>query len=398
MLSGIKNKLSVFIILFGLYNIIVPIVTQTTYDPNNVILLAVSMIAFVFFLFIKRKHDISLVVVLGLVAFSLIFITASLNSFSYLQYTKWLIFVISLFFYYIMFKSDIPLAEGNYRLLYLATIVQIVLFVMDLFNASAYTTMESGTFFISCFDNKNATAMHLLTLCCIMILFAQRAKTKKGKLRAIIPLAAFGVCVYLLILTGSRSSLVGAIFIIPFYFLPKLKRIVSKPVIFLFLIFPFVFAAVYVALYQAGYQDLQLFGRALFNGREDLWIQVFNGNFFDWTFGMYSQFARPDGMPFQLHNGTIDLIGTYGLIITVVFLGMIYKMLAWLYSSKSEINRMIVICVCALILQSVGEAALFNGTRVVYICMILMFIERKQNNAPTKGDTAITTGRIKNTA
>ena len=394
MLSGLKNKLSVFLILFGAYNIIEPILTGTTYDPNNIILLAVSIIAFGFLLISKRVHGISILGIFGILIFAFLFLFID-GGFSFSYYTKLVIFAISLLFYYVMLQSNENISESNYKVLYLSVLLQLIFFVIESFDSSAYMTMRSGTYLILCFDNKNSTAMHLLTLCCILILYAERIKHKEGKRKTIVPLLAFVVCLYFIVLTGSRSSLIGALFIIPFYFLPKLKRRVSKLIMFCFLLSPIIFAAIYIALYNAGYGDLQLFGRTLFNGRQDLWIPVFEGDLFDWLFGMYSNFARPDGVPFQLHNGIVDLIASYGLIVTTAFLFMIYKLLSALLESCSDTNRMVVICICALVLQTIGEAALFNGTRAVYICMIMMFIERKSNNGIERTNQGITSNRIK---
>lgn len=397
MLNGLKNKFIIFILLFGTYNILEPVLTDSKYDPNNKVLLAVAVVAFFWFLILKKIHDSAIMGLFGVIGFSFVFLMFE-GGFSLPYYTKWILFVISLLFYYIMLKNDDLIADNNYKLLYLSVLLQIVFFTIESLNSSAYTTMESGTYLVLCFDNKNATAMHLLTLCCILILYAERVKLRVGKYNAIIPLIAFAVCLYFMVLTGSRSSLVGALFIIPFYFLPKLKAHFTKKAALFFVLMPFLFACVYIVLYKAGYSDLSFLGRTIFNGRENLWLPVFEGSLSEWLFGMSGKFIRPDGIPFQLHNGVIDLIATYGIIITAAFLLMIYKLLVSLLDSHSSINKMVVICICALILQSIGEAALFNGTRVIYICMILMFIERGKQDGDRRINQTATRKRIQHSA
>ena len=375
MLEGLKNKLMIFIILFGTYNIVSPIFVETFYDPNNYVLLVVSLIAFAILLISKKKLTISFWGVMLIAAFSFLFLVEE-GGFSLVYYTKWVIFVISLLFYLVVLTSAGTVAEGNYKLLYWSVLLQLVLFAVEAFDKTSYITTRGGTYLLLCFDNKNATAMHLLTLACILILYAERVGEKRGRLHKIVPLLAFALCVFFIVLTGSRSSLVGIIFIALFAVVPKLKRHFSRPLLLFFVLLPFLFAAVYVALYLAGYGDLQLFGRPLFNGRQDLWVRVFEGDALGWIFGMHADFARPDGVPFQLHNGIVDLIASYGLIVTALFLFMIYKLLSSLLKTKNDTNLMVVVCLCALIIQSIGEAALFNGTRVIYICMILSFVER----------------------
>lgn len=379
MFVGFKNKFIVFITLFGVYNVIKPILLGGKYNPSNVVLLGVSALIVLFLPSSKKKNDVPLLAILGIILFSLLVVLIDGKP-VLTYYTKWVLFAISLLFYYVMLDQEVEVSEKNYRLLYFSVLLQVIFFTFESFDASAYTKMRSGSYLVLCFDNKNSTAMHLLTLCCILVLYLEKLKQSPVKKKRSVAFIAFALCLYFMYLTGSRSSLVGALFILPFYFMPNLKKRLSKPMVFMFLVLPFLFAAIYVALYNSGHGDLQLFGRSLFNGRQDLWIRAFDSDFKGWILGVYSKFARADGIPFQLHNGVVDLIATYGLLISFAFLAMIYKLLTSLLDSDSSINRMIVVCICALILQSIGEAALFNGTRAVYVCMILSFIERNHSD------------------
>ena len=342
----------------------------------------VSIVAFVFLLIFKKRQNASVadvLCVIGVLVFSLLILMLG-GVLSPGYYTKWVIFAFALLFYLVTLRSDEDVSDGIFKLLFLSVVVQSAFFVFQSFDDLAYVELTSGTFIKFCFDNKNSAAMHLLTLCCISVLYAERLKTKQEKFKIILPLITFAICFYFILKTGSRSSLIGAIFILPFFIAPSIKKYITRPILLLFVLSPFIFAVIYIALYKAGFGDLQFLGRKIFNGREELWIPVFEGNLYNWMFGMFSQFTRPDGIPFQLHNGIIDLIASYGSIVTIAFLTMIYKSLAKLLDTKNNTNRMVVICICALIFQSIGEAALFNGTRAIYICMILAFIERKTNN------------------
>lgn len=387
MLVGLKNKFLAFITLFGIYNVVEPILTKTLYDSNNVLLLAVSIVAFAGLVVRKLKNGASansMLWTVFIIAFSFLILMADgVLSFGY--YTKWVLFAFALLFYIVTIDGDEAVSDGVYKLIFFAVCIQVVFFIYNSFDASAYEKLRSGTYLKLCFENKNATAIHLLTLCCISVLYAERLKAKKEKLKIVLPMLAFAICFYFIIKTGSRSAIMGALFVLLFFALPKLKRYVTRPVLLLIILTPFIFAAVYIAIYKAGYADLQFMGRKLFNGREDLWMPVFEADWSEWLFGMYSKYTRIGAPPFQLHNGTVDMIASYGIIVTGMFLAMIYSVLSKLLKTKNDTNRMIVICLCAIIVETVGEAALFmGGARSIYICMIFAFIAKN-----TVSDTSL---------
>lgn len=135
-----------------------------------------------------------------------------------------------------------------------------------------------------------------------------------------------------------------------------------------------------MSLYRHGHHSIILLGRNLFNGRELMWNSVFEQPLLNLLFGSYHVYTRGTGkLPFQLHNGIVDMIASYGVIITGWFLYLLNKVLRMIVRQRSKMSILIAICILSLMVQSSGEAALLIGNRCNFICMLLVFLNR---NAP----------------
>ena len=379
------NVFVVIITLFGLYSVVIPYFQGGFYDLNHKFLTVFVAISAALFLYVQGdKASIKFIDVILLIILSgLSILFAGYLKLSY--YTKWIIFVVSLIIYCIVISNIGMVSETTYKIVYLSSVFQLIIHIIASFDSKYYISLRSGSYLILAFDNKNSSAMQLLFLGSLFILFIKRFMEKNKMKMVIISFAMLMATVYLIYLTGSRSSLIPIICMIPFLFFGKLNKCIKPSIIIFAILFPLFFAVIYVVLYKAGYDDLMLFGRKIFNGREELWINVFDGFPRKWFFGMFSDFISGDGRsPFQLHNGWVDMIASYGIIVTIMAVRLVYYILNNLRKTEKSINYLVIICVLGLILQSTGEAALMTGNRSIFVCLLFLFCERDSDDGSKK--------------
>lgn len=369
------NLLIGILAVLNAYYSIIPHFTGNVIDVDHKVLAVV--IGLFFFLFLLKVKTISrnagIALLMAALAGVFVFVRAD---FSFTYYTKWILYMTAMLLYIMCLSNVGEIEDSTLNLVFFSSAAPFVFYLLETFDLSYYRHSRIGYKLMLTFENENAAAMQLLMLVGVFFLYARRClKQRKRVLSAICILMIF-VDAYMIFLTKSRSSLLGILFILVFVLFDKFDHLINKKFIFICVLFPLVFALIFVFLYRQGYQSIIFLGRDLFNGREEMWDSVLRQPLENLLFGAYHKYTQGTGkVPFQLHNGVIDMIASYGIIVTGFFLYVLYKALVKINDSGTKMGKLVVVCCLALMIQCSGEAALLIGNRCNFICMLFVFLK-----------------------
>lgn len=221
------------------------------------------------------------------------------------------------------------------------------------------------------FGNSNLAGIYLFATICLLSVFFSRTRHKK--LLALLIIYLF----YLTWLTGARTCMIAAAFVLVSSILPARFR-VPKVVVVVAFLFPIVFVPLYLALYRSGYKDITLMGKSLFSGRQGTFLDYLSllRTPFQWCVGNLGEanFANA-------HNAPLAHLCSTGLIGASLFYGMILnKMLKSAGNSTTKMQRTALICILGFFLQSSGEASIFLGGFPGSVFIYLLFLCMQEEN------------------
>lgn len=375
------NFLISILAIMNAYFSIIPHFNGKTIDVDHKLLVVVVGTFFILFILSSRlKISRGAAFALLIVFVSGVFVSLHAPiSFEY--YTKWILFAVAILLYIICLSNVGKIKESTMRLVFICSAVPFIFYLMESFDMSYYTHTRIGYKLMLTFENENSAAMQLLLIGGIFFLYARWCMDQRKHFWTAICFIMIFIDTYLIFLTKSRSSLLAVLFILVFFIFDKFDFLINRKTICMGILFPLVFAVIFVFLYRHGHQSIILLGRNLFNGREIMWDSVFQQPLSNLLFGAYHVYTRDTGkIPFQLHNGVVDMIASYGVIITGGFLYALNKVVRTINSQRTKMGTMIAICCLALMIQSSGEAALLIGNRCNFICMLFVFM----NTCPTE--------------
>ncbi len=376
--SDAYNWFIIALTLINTYYCIQPHFTDGVMDIDHVFM---GIFIGVFFVLFVLTSKISMVTLFSLLVLfvSGVFVFFRAPTFVLEYFIKWIEFVISILLYTILITSSHKLKKSTWNMIFLTSLIIMFVYLIEAFDAQYYTYSNDGDKLILTCVNQNSAAMQLLLVGSLFFLFAKKYQEEKKNALTVLCFCIILLTLYLIYLTGSRSSLIAIIFLACFFFIPKMEKLVTKPVIIAVLLFPLIFALVLVELSNY-YDEIILLDKNLFNGRELMWRAVFNQPLSNKLLGSYHVYTILGQPPFQLHNGVVDMIATYGIIITAIFLFAVYKLLIYVKNKNTAISTLLVVCILALMVQSTGEAALFLGGRCSYVALLFTFINSPINH------------------
>lgn len=126
---------------------------------------------------------------------------------------------------------------------------------------------------------------------------------------------------YLLWMTGARTCMIAAIFVVASAILPVKIRI-PKMIVALCFAFPILFVPMYLMLFRSGYADLMIMGKSLFSGRQGTftdYLSLLRTNF-QWIVGNLGEASFANA-----HNAPLAHLCSTGLLGTILFYGMMLK-------------------------------------------------------------------------
>ncbi len=213
--------------------------------------------------------------------------------------------------------------------------------------------------------NPNFAGMCLLTTFLTLIISQRYTKNRFSKFFNTI-LAI--MIMYFIWITKARSSILAAV--IFFLFNIFMSKKYSKKMTFFFVIFPLIFAIIYLQILDTDIVKWFEFaadeGKAL-DSRETVWKGAF-ALIKKWPFfGNYYKSTAGTGQS-NLHNIHVDTIATYGVVtfsFVVAFLNRVLNKIG--KNMKHKYQRTGIFAFYAIMVLSIFEAALFCGSQGLYV-------------------------------
>lgn len=201
------------------------------------------------------------------------------------------------------------------------------------------------------FGNSNLAGIYIFAVTCIIIIYVRNAKRK------ILVGLLVVYLLYLLWMTGARTCMFAAIFVVASAFLPAKIKIPKWIVVGCFA-FPIIFMPVYMALFRSNYADLTIMGKALFSGRQETFVDYLSllHNKFQWIVGNLGEVGFANA-----HNAPLAHLCSTGIVGTVLFYGVMLEKTLACCKNNNLVTRTALICILGLFIQSSGEASIFLG-------------------------------------
>lgn len=251
-------------------------------------------------------------------------------------------------------KCCIAMDESNNRAISRFAVGSAVLVSVASFLPSAYV-FESGKRTGSLalgMTNPNFTGMMLFFI--YSLLLVQFRRNRKNRLIPFLMLFLF----YLLYLTKARACLVCAALVTVYGIFLYRIRIPQFAVALSFLI-PICTVPVYLYLYSTKLRYVRFLGKALFTGRQEIYLEAIGGipNTWHWLFGDPGRFCFANA-----HNAPLAIVCSCGLFGAIIVFYLFYKSISALNkNAEGPDQRVAVACLLAMLIQTSAEALVLVG-------------------------------------
>ena len=306
----------------------------------------------------KAAHTLFLIIAVGFIS------VLSLNiSFNYLK--KYIIYFTTLSCYFVA-AAMIPSKKTIHFLLYCNFALAIV-YIVRAQAPGAYINADLWLFF----SNPNFAGIWLFMTA---ILLGITAALIKHKLLKIILSGMTAYVAFLSYQSGARNvwlSLLFAALIVPYCMISKKKQF-SKKTIFAVLIFPLLFALVYLFVVDRGGFGAWLEDRVVsegksINSRYMIWNEALSYYKMRPIFGAYRIIQGGKGS-FQLHNTHIDTLAAYGTVGFVLFISYLNQVVRIVNYRGDNIRSMLALAgFLVMVVLGTGEASLYSTGMGMYI-------------------------------
>lgn len=366
------NKLTLFEIL-----LVFLIIVATLFQMSNIVSICFYLSFAVEFLLLyyvlkynNGKNDISLVLLIIIMLFSLINISvngivcqATVISFEY--YKKWIMFNATLVLFYL--ARYISLSRKQLKLITLLSIVCACLYIIAFLKFPRLTYIFRGVlnydYITFGFPNPNQTGLFLLALCIVCV---NGVFLFKRIIFKVLSIVSSGICVYFIIFSRARNSIIALLLVVALVvlFIISGKKLISKYVIVLSIVYPMIFAIVYrILIGNEKVQDVFSFfvssGKGL-DSRLDEWNELFRLASSNLIFGAYSTMSNGTGTSQGLNTG-VDVFTSYGCVVYLLSIYLLYQCVKEINRDGNRVSSIILYGFLGLLFAGAGEAAMFSG-------------------------------------
>lgn len=203
-------------------------------------------------------------------------------------------------------------------------------------------------------------------------------KTKHTVIKSFI---VFLVVLYLLIGTGSRTSLIAFLLFVIFNLLNKRKhlykiRLTKYKSMIAFLIiasFCFVYIYAYVLPNYIPSGRLIILNKNLFSGRQIIWQEIFSLMKHNWLFGVGADYAFMDNQLYSAHNLFLGYAALFGLPVMFGMIFFIYRILKDCFLKNNNMNTKYLFFIwVVLIFVSMFETVLSYSPTIIFTTCIFI--------------------------
>lgn len=337
----------------------------------------------------KNDQVLIMLFIIIILAFTNVITNMWLNdgglSFEYMK--KYIMFITTLVFMYVI--SVIPATMRTFRFVTMTSIMIGLLFVVAYFGLGIRTKVGITTQHLTMnFSNPNLLGMWLL----LVVMYTVLAQFSiKGWLKHILLAGESLALLYLVYLTGSRTAeicIVVFMVLVLFNEMFFCRRRINKWILILVLVFPLVFAFIYLELFEWIF-DIFAFmdapGKRI-DSRYETWQAALYYFKKHTMIGSYYEASGGTGA-FQMHNTLLDTLCSYGSVVTILMLTYIYAILQrFIRNIKNARQFMCILCFFIVWFLGTTEAAMFSGGQGIYIfgCLFLLLARcNEEHNAKT---------------
>lgn len=307
------------------------------------------------------------------IVFSLISVLFSSVSISFEYLKKWIMFTCTMMIYYC--TAEVLATARIVSALFRGSILIAICFIAMYLSGKQYWLGDAITFNLG---NPNYTGICIL--CVLMCLFPF-LKQKKKILKKCVFVSLLLVLLYFLLLTKARACILALGVYLVMFFWPNIQY--KKWLTFLFLIFPLLFAIVYMQLISNDtvreiFSFLQSEGKTL-TSRVTIWNNAFNSIKNNLLFGDYYFATGGTGLG-QLHNLNLDILGAFGLITFSCMIIYLYRLINSIGEQSATHNQ--ILCIYsyyALMISGTFEAALYSNSQGMYVLSAGLFVMARYN-------------------
>ena len=287
-----------------------------------------------------------------------VIITGYTLGFGYLK--KWIMFASTVNMFFWVSNSDI--SEVMIKDLKKTAVGIALLFVFAyLMGRTGISNSFNGALTFN-FSNPNFTAISILPICFYMFILAAEHKTK---LRCLLYFALAIVLGWFVWQTTARACMLSLVaFVLLLVFCKKYNRTLT----FFVVIFPLVFAILYMKLvdteFMQWFEFLESEGKTL-TSRERIWEYTFAIIKRNLIFGNYYVATGGTGLS-NLHNIHLDTLAAYGIFVFALTVWIMTAVLNKIGKGIKKWGMTEISAFYAIILSGTFEAALFSGSQGVY--------------------------------
>ena len=284
-----------------------------------------------------------------------------------------LTFMISLRIY-----SDIKISKRLFDIIYYMAVILTLLFFAYSFTDIAHKAFLDGEvtvnrYFVFNLDNSNIAGIYIYCFLCILLI---NLKVRKYKL---INLGLIAIDFYLIYGTNSRASLLAAIVVFVLAMIPLIRKM---PTVFVLLawIFPIIFVSLYLYLYEAGYDDIEILNKSLFSGREVVYQAYLDRieNPLQMMFGNLEKAKLQNA-----HNAPLTYYTSMGFVGAVIAELMLITNI--LRINKPTKNSFVsVAAIMGLLVHSSFESSMLLGGYPAIVFVLIFFLLANYEGNPTK--------------
>lgn len=245
---------------------------------------------------------------------------------------------------------------------YIVCITMAFIFVVYYYYLMGLQVIPAHIFYVLAgpFQNQNQTGMILLSLSTLIV------NLQKNRLNHIMLL----LLACSVILTQSRSAMLGLVILLSFYYRKKLFFLLPVLVVLIMKVV-LIYADVFERL-------LYKFKNGSTSHRMEFWTNALTGlqnSIGSLLFGQGVNVTTVelDGVVLSLHNSYINFVVAYGLIPSI-FIGIL--ILYILYIAKRE-NNLVFVTLLSFLAQGFFETSLLAGFSICWLSFILVFVFRR---------------------
>lgn len=262
------------------------------------------------------------------------------------------------------------------------TVIQGLALIVTFFSDMAYAPFVSNTIRSDLltlgFNNPNETGIVIFNTVFVLLILT---KSIEKKINRVFIFGEIGFLVYLLFLTGSRTSILATVLLIiwivflkrSMFHSRKSRNILSIAVI----CFPLLFMIVYLSLFDKASITVQqtFLGKSIFSGRQSVyfhtlerWSNIILGNLNEFQFS-------------NSHNAMLTILVNLGII--GFFIYLIYTLRRLLSINKiipeeSTLPTSYIAILCIIVASS-GESAILVGGNIYYYYLLIALVILKHD-------------------